>query len=148
MTRIAITGLLWLASACALAEPVDLSCFWGKPVGKAQGAPAAVAKLYADASDPLFLRVDAAAGTVAHNDPSYAQAGVLPKLRLTASGDRVTVTASGVNLRELGGIESLLEVSIDRYSLESEMLFLMAESVGASPSSQWTRSGRCTIRRF
>ena len=71
------------------------------------GGSAAVAKLHASARDPLFLRVDAAANSVAHNDPDHAQAGTLPAIRLSASGTGVIITASGVNLPELQGMQTL-----------------------------------------
>lgn len=142
--------MLCLAAATAAdAAPADLACHWDKPAGKAPaGGSAAVAKLYAAPAEPLFLRLDADANTVAHNDPDHAQAGTLPTLRLSGSGTGVIITASSVNLKEVQGLQTLLEISIDRYTLESEMLFLMQESLGSAPVSQWTRPGRCVLRKF
>lgn len=144
-----LTVCLLAAATLAKAEPADLACHWDKPAGKPpMGGSAAVAKLHASARDPLFLRVDAAANSVAHNDPDHAQAGTLPAIRLSASGTGVIITASGVNLPELQGMQTLLEISVDRYTLDSEMLFLMPASLGSAPVTQWTRTGRCVLRKF
>lgn len=148
MIRNLLPALLLIFPLAAQAEPVDLSCYWDKPVGKTQGAAGAVGKLFATPADPLYLRVDAAANTVANNDPDHQQAGLLPTLRLSASGNSITITASSPALRELQGMTTLLEISVSRYSLDSEMIFVMPESFGSPPVSQWTRAGRCVIRKF
>lgn len=149
MNRHLAMPLCLLLASAVHAAPADLACHWDKPAGKPPvGGSAAVARLYAAPSDPLFLRLDADANTVAHNDPDHAQAGTLPTLRLSGSGTGVIITASSVNLKEVQGLQTLLEISVDRYTLESEMLFLMQESLGSAPVSQWTRSGRCVLRKF
>lgn len=149
MIRMIMAGVLALSAAHADAEPVDLSCYWDKPRAKIVGAAEPASRLFASADEPLYLRLDVAANTVANNDPNYSQVAILPSLRLSSSGTTVTISAPAPNITGLQVASSLLEISIDRYSLRSEMILLMApDAASRNLSTQWTRAGLCSARKF
>lgn len=149
MIRIFAAVLLACFAAYAGAEPVDLSCYWEKPRAKIVGAAEPASRLFASAEEPLYLRLDVAANTVANNDPNYSQAVILPSLRLSSSGTTATISAATPNITGLQSASSLLEITIDRYSLRSEMILLMApDATSRNLSTQWTRAGQCGARKF
>lgn len=145
--KIAFTALFALM-APAFALPVDVACHWDAPV-KYQGATStALESLYAKATEPAYFSIDADAGFVAHSDPNNAQTVLFPKLTLFSTRESVKIIAPSPNVQDLPNAKAVLEILIDRYTLESTMVLAMPSSTPDIMAAQWSRAGRCNARRL
>ena len=137
----------------ALAAPsfglqVDVACYWDAPK-RYQGTTSTVLEtLYVKAAEPAYFSIDADAGFVTHSDPKNAQSGLLPKLNLFTTRETVKIIAPEPNLPELRNTRAVLEIVIDRYTLESTMTLAMPTATPDIMAAQWSRTGRCNARRL
>lgn len=148
MIRKIAFAVLFVLTNAALALPVDVACHWDEPV-RYQGATSTVLeRLYAKASEPAYFSIDADAGYAAHSDPSNLQSGLFPKLTLFSSRDSVKIIAPSPNVQDLPNTQAVLEIVINRYTLESTMVLAMPSSTPDIMAAQWSRAGRCNARKL
>lgn len=145
--KIAIAALFVL-TAPAFAVPVEVACHWDEPV-KYQGATSTVLEgIHGKAAEPAYFSIDAAAEVASHSDPNNIQAVMFPKLTLFSSRDSVKIIASSLNVQDLPDARAVLEIVIDRYTLESSMILAMPSSATDIMAAQWSRAGRCNARKL
>lgn len=145
--KIAFTALFALAVP-SFAVPVDVACYWDAPV-KYQGATStALESLYGKATEPAYFSIDADAGYAAHSDPNNLQAGLFPKLTLFPTRESVKIIAPSPNVQDLPNTQAVLEIVIDRYTLESTMILAVPSSKPDIMAAQWSRAGRCNARKL
>jgi len=129
-------------------QAVEVACYWDEPVRYLGGTATELETLYGSAAAPAYFFIDAGAESVSHSDPNNAQAAVFPKLSLKVKRDSVKIIAPSPNVKDLQSAQSVVEINIDRYTLESSMLLGMPSSVQDVMSAQWKRSGRCIARKL
>ncbi len=135
-------------AAPSYAMPVEVACHWDEPVRYQSGTSAVLETLFGKASEPAYFSIDADAGFVAHSDPNNAQAALLPKLTLFSKRESVKIVAASPNVQDLPNTQAVLEIVIDRYTLESSMILAMPSSRQDVMAAQWSRAGRCLARRL
>ena len=139
---------LFALAAPSFAQAVEVACYWDEPVRYLGGTATELETLYGSAAAPAYFSIDAGAETVSHSDPNNAQAAVFPKLSLKVTRDSVRIIAPSPTVKDLQSPQSVVEIKIDRYTLESSMLLGVPSSVRDVMSAQWKRSGRCNARRL
>jgi len=137
-----------VSSSLVYADPIDVSCYWGPPSVPVSGGSAVAAKLYSKSSEPAYFRIDVGAGTVSNNDPNNIQNIVLPTLHLESDASTVRVVALGPNIKGLKEGGATIQVSIDRYTLESTMVLAVAPPGSKALVGEWARLGKCAQKRF
>lgn len=148
MTRKIVFTALFALVTPIFALPVDVACHWDAPV-KYQGMTSTTLEsLYGKATEPAYFSIDADAGFVAHSDPNNAQAGLFPKLSLFPTRESVKIIAASPNVQDLPNTQAVLEIVIDRYTLESTMILAMPSSKPDIMAAQWSRAGRCNARKL
>ena len=143
------TTFVMLASLgkLALAEPIEVSCYWDAPSIQQSEPTGELAKFFDKPYESAYFRFDVETGSIAHNDSYQTQNMVLPSLNLRSNRERVTITAYP-SPSMLKGKNSILEISIDRYTLESNMILATANPGNKGRYAQWSRSGQCKLRQF
>ena len=67
---------------------------------------------------------------------------------LKRTRDKVKIIALSPNVKDLQNAQSAVEITIDRYTLESTMVLAMSSSVQDVMMAQWQRAGRCNARKL
>lgn len=145
--KIAFAALLGLV-APSFARSVEIACYWGEPSRYLAGTVTELETLYAKPVEPAYFAVDADAGTVTNNDLNHAQAAVFPKLGLKSTRDTVKIIVESPNVKALQNTQTAVEITIDRFTLESTMILAVPSSVQDVMTAQWKRTGRCNERKL
>ncbi len=148
MIRKTAFAALFALAVPAFGQAVEVACYWDEPVRYLGGTATELETLYGSAVAPAYFFIDAGAESVSHSDPNNAQAAVFPKLSLKVTRDSVKIIAPSPAVKDLLSAQSVVEISIDRYTLESSMLLGVPSSVRDVMSAQWKRSGRCNARKL
>ena len=145
------TTFVMLASLAklALAEPIEVSCYWDAPSINQSEPTGELAKFFDKSYESAYFRFDIETGSIAHNDSYQTQNMILPSLTLRSNKERVTITAyPSPSPSILKGKNSILDISINRYTLESNMILATANPGNKGRYAQWSRPGQCRLRQF
>jgi hypothetical protein len=148
MLRTSILAFGALVAAPAFAAPLEVSCNWHAPDSKPSGMSGKVAGLFDSPATAAYFRIDVNSGSVANADSNNVQTIFFPTLILTSSTNAAKITVTPINVKDLKGTTSYIEISIDRFTLASTMLLAMPSAASKTPTLQWIRYGQCSIRTF
>lgn len=148
MIRKTVFTALFALVLPSFSQAVEVACYWDEPTRFQSGTVPELERLYGKASEPAYFLIDADTETVSHSDPNNAQAAVFPKLMLKSTRDKVKIIALSPNVKDLQNAQSAVEITIDRYTLESTMVLAMSSSVQDVMMAQWQRVGRCNQRKL
>lgn len=146
--RIFIGIALLIYSLSSQAAETDISCYW-EPYKPANGVKQNdVGDFYAKPQDALRLRIRIDPDSVSFPDPHSTDAIVFPTISLVSSESSLKISAPAPNMRSIKGQPSLITIQIDRYTLDSAMLFAMKDPATGKLGAQWVRLGKCTKRQI
>lgn len=140
--------VLLALAAPAFGAPVEVACHWDEVMRYRGSTSTVLESLYGKAAEPAYFSIDAEAGFATHSDPNNAQATLFPKLNLFSTREKVKIIAPSPNVPGLQNTHSALEITIDRYTLESTMVLAIPSSTPDVMAAQWSRSGRCVARQL